>query len=100
MKREIWACLIFWMFFKNAVKSENSASRKSNNSSAENECKPNESCVRLCCHKSDPILKCADLKLKPEYKNLETNFKMLKGKPCGVMLANEDPWDFFSVRLF
>lgn len=60
------------------------------------ECKPGESCVRLCCDEASP--ECVDLSLIDE--KLESGYKVLKAKTCCEMFIDTDPWEFLAVSLF
>lgn len=61
------------------------------------ECKPNESCIRLCCASNSLNSECPDLSSMPENKKFRSEFKILKGRPCEEMFIEEEPWEFLAV---
>jgi hypothetical protein len=91
MNLQTFATLSFCILLASVTDCKNLLSK-----SSVNECKPNESCVRLCCDESRPESQCADLTLLQEEKKLQPGLTVLKGKPCDKMYIDEEElWQFY-----
>lgn len=64
---------------------------------SENDCKPGEFYIRLCCPVDAPDENCFDLSLMPDDKKLKPGHKIIKGKPCENMYHSEEEWEFLPV---